>query len=146
MKDRLLSGGIAGMVGAVVQNIYSYVIRGLNLAEHTYSDFATTVLTSRVYSDPVGLVVGFIAYLAVGVILGILFAYLIASTGSDYHYIKGLLYGLVMWFILTGFGTIFGLATFIGIPPVSALLILAGGLLYGVVTAYMLKALDAKNN
>ncbi len=144
MEDRLVTGGIAGLVGAAVQNTYSFVVKGLNLAEYTYSDFATTVLTNSVYSDPAGLLAGFISYLAVGVILGVLFAYLIASTSSDYLYIKGLLYGLVMWFILTGFGTIFSLETFIGIPPISALLILVGGLLFGVVTAHIIKILDHK--
>lgn len=144
MEDRLVAGGIAGMLGAAVQNIYSFAVKGLNLAEYTYSDFATTVLTNRVYSDPVGLLAGFIAYLAVGVILGVLFAYLIASTTSDYLYIKGLFYGLAMWFILTGFGTIFSLATFVGLPPIGALLILVGGLLFGVVTAHIIKILDRK--
>ena len=142
MEDRMVVGGIAGLVGAVVQNTYSYLIRGLNLAEYTYSDFATTVITNRVYDDPLGIVAGYLAYSSVGVILGILFAYLIATTSNDYLYIKGLFYGFVLWFLLTGFGTIFGLETFLNMSPLSAVSILVGGLLFGVVTAFIIKAFD----
>lgn len=144
MEDRLVVGGLAGLTGAAVQNIYSYVIKSLNLATYTYSDFASTILTNRVYTDPVGVVAGFLAYLSVGVILGVLFAYLLSATSSNYLYIKGLLYGFVLWFILTGFGTIFNLATFRGLSPVSALSILVGGLLFGVTLAAVLEMLDHK--
>ena len=144
MEDRLVVGGIAGLIGAALQNIYSFAVKGLNLAEHTYSDFATTVLTNSVYSDPVGLLAGFIAYLSVGVILGVFFVYLIAATSSDYLYLKGLLYGLALWFILTGFGTIFGLTTFRNLTPVSALSILVGGLIFGIVTSHIIKILEHK--
>jgi hypothetical protein len=144
LEDRLVVGGIAGLIGAAVQNAYSYIIVGLNLARYTYSDFATTVLTNRLYSDPLGLLAGFIAYLSVGVILGVLFAYLVAATGSEYLYIKGLIYGFILWFLLTGFGTVFGLPTFIGLAPISAVSILLGGLLFGVVTAYVIKIFEHK--
>lgn len=117
MEDRLVVGGIAGLIGAAIQNIYSFFIKGLNLADYTYSDFATTVLTGKVFGDPLGLVAGFITYLSVGVILGIVFAYMIALTSSKYLYLKGLLYGFVLWFLLTGFGTIFRLETFLYMDP-----------------------------
>ena len=142
MKDRMVAGGVAGLIGAAVQNIYSYVMVGLNLAQFTYSDFATSVLTNRVYSDSLGLVAGFVAYLSVGVILGILFAYLISATSNDYLYVKGLFYGFILWFLLTGFGTAFRLPAFLNLPPVSTLSILVGGLIFGVITAFVLKQLD----
>lgn len=144
MNDRLVAGGIAGMVGAAVQNLYSYLVRWLNLTDYTYSDFATTVLTNRVYSDPIGIISGFMAYLSVGVILGVLFAYLVSSTASDFLYLKALFYGFVLWFILTGFGTIFGLPTFQNMSPISALSILFGGFIFSVVTAFTIKILDKR--
>jgi hypothetical protein len=139
MKDRLVSGGLAGLVGAGVQNGYSFLMQALNLAEYTYSDFATMVMTGTLYRGPLGLLAGFLAYLAVGMILGVFFTWLIETTTDRYLYIKGLLYGYALWFLLTGFGNIFGLPAFDQLSVISALSILAGGLIYGLVTARVLK-------
>ncbi len=144
MKDRLVAGGLAGIIGAIVQNIYGFAVKGLRLTDRTFADFAEVIVTFKSFEGIIAFIVGLIAHLIVGLIFGIIFAYVIAATSSRYYLIKGVAYGAVLWFLLLGFGTIFKLPLFKEIPPNAALFTLVGAVLYGLVTAYSLRLLDAK--
>jgi uncharacterized membrane protein YagU involved in acid resistance len=144
LKDRLLAGGIAGLIATVVQNIYGLTINAVGLTDRTFEDFAEIMITFKSYTGIAAFIVGVMAHLAVGLIFGVIFAYLIKETSSKYYIAKGLGYGLVLWFLLSGFGTIFRLPFFKNIPPGPALYDLVGGLLFGFVLAYALKILDAR--
>lgn len=146
MKDRLVAGGLAGLIGGAVQNIFSIIAKNLGWAEHTFSEYAIVVLTHRLYNNFVGSIIGFIAYLVVGIFFGIIFAYIISYTSSKYLYIKSLIYSAVLWFLLSGFGTIFKMPAFTNLSANSALITLISGFVYGSIVAYILDYLDANTN
>lgn len=145
-KDRFIAGGFSGAVAGIVQDIYGSVTKAIGLTDRTFDEFSETMLNSRVYTGTLGLIVGVLAHLAVSILLGIIFAYIIQQTSSRYHLLKGVGYGFIMWFLLSSLGTIFRLPLFEDIPPGPALTILVGAILYGLVLSYMLKVLESKTS
>jgi len=143
-KDRLVAGGLAGAIGALVQNAYGQSAKALKLTDRAFIDYAEVLLAHKVFGGVLGFIVGTLAHLAVGVIMGVIFAYIIMLTSSRYLYIKGLGYGFVLWLLLSGFGSIFNLPQFTLIPPNVALATLVGALIYGIVNAFTLGYLEKR--
>lgn len=145
-KDRAVAGGIAGLVASVVCDIVGLIYKSLGWTDRTFNDYATIILTYQIFSDDgiFGLILSMIAHSAVCVVFGVIFAYLIMFTSSNYLYIKGLGYSLVIWVSLNSFGTILNLPLFRKIPLNVAYSTLSTALLYGLMTALTLKIIDRK--
>lgn len=143
-KDRLTAGGMAGGLAGLVHDAYGSVMKALGLTDRTFDELSEIVLSSRIYTGALGIIVGILAHLTVSILLGIFFAYIIQISSSRYLILKALAYGLITWFLLSGFGTVFRLPLFKDIPPGPALISLLGALLYGLVLAYTLKFIDKK--
>lgn len=145
-KDRFVAGGTAGAIAGLIQDVYGSSMKALGFTDRSFADFSEIILSSRVYTGLLGTIVGIVAHLAVGILLGIIFAYIIQLTSSRYIILKGFGYGLITWFLLSGFGTIYKLPLFSDIPPGPALTTLVGALLYGLTLAFTLKLLDKRTN
>ncbi len=143
-KDRLVAGGLAGLIGSLVQNGYGQLTKVLGITDIAFIDFAEVFLAREVYGGVIGFIVGSLAHAAVGVLMGVIFAYIIRFTSSRYYLLKGLGFGFILWFILSGIGTIFNLKDFAHIPPNTALSTLGGALIFGLVTAYALSFLERR--
>jgi uncharacterized membrane protein YagU involved in acid resistance len=146
VKDRLVAGGLAGMIAGFIQYAYGLITEAIGITDRAFGQFSEIVLSSRIYTGVLGFVIGLLAHLAVTIMFGVLFAYLIEKSSSRYYLLKGAGYGLVLWFLLSGFGTVARLPLFEDIPPLAALDILIGSLLYGVTLGYVLKIIDKKSN
>ncbi len=142
MKDRLVAGSVAGACGALVQELYAIILKTLGFSDRTYGDMAL-ILVSQNMNEGV-LLIEIIANAAVGLFFGAVLAYILMLTTSRYYLLKGIFYGIVLWLILSGFGSIFDLPKFKGTPPDIALITLIGSIIYGIVTAYTLKLLESK--
>jgi uncharacterized membrane protein len=79
-------------------------------------------------------------------LLGIVFAYVIKSTFSNYYYLKAFIYGLVLWFIIQAAGTLFRLPMFFHIPAWVAFITLIGALIYSFGIAATLKFLEKQSS
>jgi len=145
-KDRLVGGGIAGIVGALSCDLLGTLYKSLGWSDRAFYENATILLTNQIYTDKgfLGLAISLISHIAVCMVWGVIFAYLISFTSSNYLYIKGLGYGLVLWVILHGFGTIFDLPLFTKMPLHIAYATLSYSLTYGFMTALALKIIDKK--
>lgn len=145
-KDRLVAGGISGIVGSIFCDTVGVLFKSLGWSDRTFYENATILLTNQIYSDEgiFGLILSLITHFAVCSIFGVLFAYIILFTTSNYLYIKGLGYGLVLWVLLHGFGTIFNLPLFTNMPLDIAYATLSFALVYGFTTAFTLKILEEK--
>ncbi len=143
-KDRLVAGGIAGFIGSLIQNAYGQITKALGITDRAFIDFAEIVLAREVYGGLIGFIVGTLAHAAVGVLMGVIFSFIIKFTSSRYYLLKGAGFGFILWFLLSGFGTIFNLANFAHIPPNTALSTLGGALIFGLVTAFTLGYLDRR--
>ena len=145
-NDRLIAGAIAGISASVVQNIYGQVVKGLGITDRAFLDFAEVALLSRTYGGFFGIVAGIISHLAFGMLLGVLFVYLLQITSSNYLFLKGLGFGIGIWFFSLSLGTMFNFPTFTEVPPVAALVMLVGALLWGTVAVFTTKILERKTD
>ncbi|WP_066633538.1 DUF6789 family protein [Desulfolucanica intricata] len=144
MKDRFTAGALAGIAGAVIQDLYSFIIESQGIANRSFSDFGRIMVMLKPYGGTLASIVGFISHITVGILFGILFAYIILKTSDKYYLTKGFIYGLALWFLLLGFGTMWRLPMWTNVPPPTSLAILIGSIIYGLVTAYTLKLLERR--
>ncbi len=144
LKDRLIAGGLAGLIAGVIQNAYGAIVKAVGITDRSFSDFAEVLVMNKTAQTITGGIVGFIGHIIVGIMFGVLFSYIIFLTSHKYNLLKGVGYGAILWFLLMGFGTIFNLTQFKDIPPVPALTTFIGALIYGVALAYSLKMIDQK--
>ncbi len=144
MKDRLVAGGLAGMIAGIIQFGYGMAALQLGITDRIFGQLSDIIFGGQVYSGPLGLLLSILTHLAVTMALGVLYAYIIAKTSSRYYVLKSIGYGFLLWFFLSGFGSILRLPLFWGIPLQPAFVILGGAILYGLVLGYTLKIIDRK--
>lgn len=147
-KDRFVAGGIAGLVASIICDIVGIVYKSLGWTDRAFNDYATIILTYQTFSDEgfFGLILSMISHSAVCIMFGVIFAYLIKFTSSNYLYLKGLGFSLVIWLLLNSFGTILDLPLFRNMPLKVAYSTLSTALIYGFMTALNLKLLDKRMN
>lgn len=147
-KDRLIAGGIAGFIASITCDIVGVIYKSLGWTDRAFNDYATIVLTYQVYSKEgiLGLILSIITHSAVCIIFGVIFVYIIMLTSSNYLFIKGLGYSLVIWLLLNAFGTILNLPLFRNMPLNAAYLTLSTALIYGFMISLVLKIIDKKMN
>lgn len=145
-KDRLVAGTVAGFVGSLQTVITGTIFKSLGWADRAFFDFSTTLYGKTTYADEgfFGFLMGVITQVAICVIFGVIFAYIIKATSSRYLYIKGIGYGFVLWMLLSSFGTIYNVPLFSDIPLNVAYTTLFTASLFGLVVAWTLKIIDNK--
>lgn len=145
-KDRLVAGAAAGFVGSIQTVITGIIFKSLGWADRAFYDYSTTLLGKLTYSDKgfFGFLMGVITQVAICVIFGILFAYIIKATSSRYLYFKGIGYGFILWMLLSSFGTIYNVPLFSDIPLNVAYTTLITASIYGFILAWTLKRIDLK--
>jgi len=145
-KDRLVAGGIAGLLASITCDIVGVVYKSLGWTDRTFGDYATILLTYQVYSDQgiFGLVMSMISHAAVCTIFGVIFAYILMFTSSNYLYLKGLGYSLVIWWVLNSFGSLLNLPLFRNAPLIVVYSTLSTALVYGLMVSFSLKIIDKK--
>ncbi|PKM81954.1 MAG: hypothetical protein CVU89_06340 [Firmicutes bacterium HGW-Firmicutes-14] len=145
-SDRISSGALAGIIGAVVQDIYGHTAKTFGITDRIFLDFAKIVLFHKPYGGIFGFIAGILSHLTFGMITGVLFVYLIKRTSSRYLYYKGMGMGMTIWFFSLGVATLYNLPLFKDIPPVPALITFVGALIWGLATAFSLKLIEKKTN
>jgi hypothetical protein len=145
-NDRLVAGGFAGFVASVTCDIVGIFYKFVGWTDRTFNDYSTIVLTYQVYSTKgfLGLIISTISHAAICMILGVVFTYLIKFTSSNYLYIKGLGYSLVIWLLLNTFGTLLNLPLFRKMPLNVAYATLSTALIYGLMVSLTLKVINKK--
>lgn len=146
-KDRLVAASIAGSIGSIVTIVSGVIFKSLGWTDRAFFDYSTTLFGKTTYLDKglLGFLMGVITEVAVCIIYAIIFAYIIKVTSSRYLYIKGLMYGLVLWMLLSSLGTMYNIPLFSEIPLNAAYTSLFSALAYGFVVAWILKILESKN-
>lgn len=145
-KDRLVAGSLAGFVGSLVTVITGVTFKSLGWADRAFFDFSTTLFGKSTYADKgfFGFLMAVITQVAICIIFGIVFAYIIKATSSRYLYIKGIGYGFVLWMLLSSFGTIYNVPLFSDIPLNVAYTTLFTASVFGFFVAWTLKIIDSK--
>ena len=102
-NDRVLLGWIAGLLGLITRDVYSFLAKIVGLAKFYVWDISTDLfINGKEVHTILGNVIGITADLIFGGILGILFAYFLKMTSSKYLILKSLGFGVVAWLFLFG--------------------------------------------
>lgn len=142
MVDRMTKGILAGMAGAVVQNIYALIGQSLGLTNVNYLDVAKAVIFNQNFQGILALFVGFLAQLVMDGFWGMVFAFLIQYTSSKNYLAKGTFWGCGIWLLVSVIiNKAFDLPVGENTPPV-ALFFFTGAVLFGLTIAIVLKRLD----
>lgn len=144
LQDRMVFGAIAGMAGAVVQNFYAVIAESMGLTGPVYLNYGKIVLMLKDYNDPLADTLGVIGHFTWDIILGIAFAYLVSLTSSRYYILKGIIYGIIVWYFIKVIATLFKIPVIIGVQPHTVAFFFIGAILYGATLALTLKLLDSR--
>ena len=138
MRDKLLLGSIAGMAGAatmIAANSLLNLIPGINLKLifGVSEIFVSKALTGTV----AGNIIGGIAALTCGALVGVAILYAFEFTGYHYLLIKGTFLGLASWFLLCG---ILARILRLGMQDtiIDNILMITIHLLFGLITAWVI--------
>jgi len=140
LENRFDRGFIAGVIGGLVMNIWSFWAGFINFTELRMVDWAGIMFYG--HTPPFSLietVVAFFLQLAFSGVLGVLFTYLIPLLTSHNLYFKGLVFGSTVWFFIYAVSTLFRVPGTIPSSVGTVLSNLLAALLFGLVTSYVLK-------
>lgn len=141
--DRSFRGGIAGIIGGIVMNVWSFLVYlVLNIKIVRFLDWAGFVLYGHLPRNTFEALYALIIQIIFAGFLGVVLAFVVKQSTSRGYILKGIFFGLI-----TGF-FIYAVPVFLNTPILSDLPLNNvisnhfGGILWGATTAYMLQKLD----
>ncbi len=142
IKDRLILGALAGVLGGITKTLIVGSFKKLGLAEFDGTETsAGMLLPAYKVNTPSGKLVGHITNTMIGMTLGIAMTYLLSVTGKDRAIIKGAGMSGVFWMLLYGNYANMGGTTVRPALPNTILSNLVGHFTYGVVTSFVITRL-----
>jgi hypothetical protein len=143
MNDRFTNGLIAGLLAGVAMSILDLISHFvLGITEILYLDWAAVLIFGYRYATFLEAAISQIGQLFFSAITGILFAFLLTLTSSRYYWLKGWVYGLVVWFGSYAIIKLFQVTPLIPIKPDTVLSDMATASVYGLVLAGALRRLE----
>jgi hypothetical protein len=146
IRDWMVSGAIAGVMGGICQNIYAGLLNIWGMPGSYYIEYGKVLLFAR---NPSGLLpdgLGLLAHFAWDIILAIVFVCIIQQTSQRYFLLKGLLYGMIVWFLIRAGATLFKIPIINQDLPHTIALFFIGSLLFGVVIVNTLRFLQKRQS
>ncbi len=141
MKDTLVTGTLAGIVGAIVLDVVTYLALVIGIKTSTPWDVAALVFLRPQYLGTIsGYIIGIIGSLALGIAAGIMTSMVIKITGSDYAWLKGVIVAEAVGFATLGFfAPLVKIAGFLKNQPVTNIFAMVNLFIFGLVTGYFIK-------
>lgn len=142
-KDRYIRGLIAGLlagVAALAWNLFSFYV--LNFSTLVWGDFVSAVIFRRQIANAWEYVFSLLMGVIFTGFLGVLFSLLIPVIKSRFLWLKGLIFGIAVWFLIYSLAIMFRIPTLINIPSKTALSNLIGASLWGILLGIFLEIID----
>lgn len=103
LKDRVLIGGIAGALGILTRDLYSFFAKHIGFAKfYIWGMTADLFMEKQFVENFWGHVVGLLGDIIFGAAIGIVFVYFIKYTNTKNFIIKGWGMGMAAWLLLFG--------------------------------------------
>lgn len=143
--DRFSKGLVAGVCGGLLMNIWGFLIKDLfRISTRNYVDWAAVVIYGFLPQNWYQFLFALVSHLLWAGFLGTLFAFLLPSLTYRRSWLKGGLFGFIIGFFIYGVAIIMRMPFFTKIPFHTSIGNAFGGLLWGIVTAEIIKWLDNK--
>lgn len=140
-KEHLLLWVIAGIIGVIIRDIYSFLAKQVGFATfYIWLVGADIFLDGPEIHTFFGNILGFLNDLVIGAILGVMIGLIFEWRGSKYYYLKGIGIGLMAWIFF--FGILLHSLPHIETEPKNALSGISafiGHAIFGVITAWIIK-------
>ncbi|ATW23781.1 hypothetical protein [Candidatus Formimonas warabiya] len=144
MLDRVMIGSIAGISGAGILALFSFVFNflGITQIELLFLNSSIFLLEPTAHSIA-GNLYGLIIHLLVGAMVGVVYIYLLPYTGTDYLIYKGIFLGAITWLIIGGV-----MANILNLPVKNTIIdqtiYTLLNIVFGLVTVFSVQYLKAK--
>ncbi len=136
-KDRVITGALIGLLANAVKLTVNYISFLLGFTDVVFWQIvAAQFLERQDLFKPVAYFIGGVADLTATAALGVAFLYLIHYIGSEYLWLKGIGFGMLVWAGL--FGMFFGRIAAEKLPPEPSgiLVTIAAHFVFGVALAF----------
>lgn len=144
MQDRFERGFIAGVIGGIIMNIWSFTSGYIQFTDVRMVDWGgimffghTPPFTLMENIVALGLQLGFSGF------LGVVFAFLIPLITSQNLYFKGLVLSTAIWFLIYGVATLFRVPGTVPASVGTVVSNLVSAFLFGLGSAFYLKQFSA---
>lgn len=143
IKDRILIGSVAGMIGSLFKDLPNFILYKLGVVKYLYAHLAASahLHEADVYS-PIGILIGFLGDTMTGGAIGVVTILFLDKFGLDYWWYKGCIIGNTVW--LFGLGVILNLGTVNLVPgdPIFRFTSIFDHLLFGLTIVYLIYKWD----
>lgn len=103
LKDRTILGALAGMGGIMIRDVWSLFAKLIGLSKFfVWNISADIFLKPKEVQKPLGNIIGLLADLVVGAMIGVSFVYFLKWTEDKNPLTKGTGFGLGAWILLFG--------------------------------------------
>ena len=104
LRDRLLFGALAGVVANFIMDLLEFPLWKLDAIQYTLGHYAASLFmgAETTHHTLIGSVASFLADNIYSAVLGVIFLYLLLSTGQRFLLVKGLIYGAFLWLFSYG--------------------------------------------
>lgn len=142
MKDRFMNGLVAGIVAGFAQIIVSaFLILILHFGNLGFSDFAGIMIYGRKPKELSEYLFAILVHLGYAGSVGIAFSFLLQHISKRYLWVKGIYFGLGIWFFSYAITLLFKVPGLMGISFESAASNLIGACAYGFTLAWAINKL-----
>ncbi len=100
MQDRLTSGLVAGIIASIPMNILDWGGFIMGIHEERLLDWASVVTMGRLPLTPFEVIFAQAVQVLFCGFLGIGFAFILPQIGTAYYSLKGVIYGIMVWFVI----------------------------------------------
>jgi hypothetical protein len=104
IRDKVMTGGLVGLLGKIAMDIFQVLMWRLKLIKHPLAHYGASLIVNvqTVHHTLLGSVVSLLVDYIYGIFLGIVFVYFIYFTGKRHFIFKGLIFGAFVWLFSFG--------------------------------------------
>ncbi len=141
--DKITAGSLAGLGAGIVIGLISLILYLSGICRMCLITIGGGIVRQEMLTadaaTPTWLLFGWTTHLIISVLLGIFLTYLLYLTGRDFALLKGIIFGAAAWFIdIVIISPPAGYIPRSAADPGELLILLAGHMLFGLLTAWLL--------
>jgi hypothetical protein len=144
IEDRFTRGFLAGLAAGMAMNIFSFISMALGWVKIAFLDWAGVLIFGKLPAGVLENAVSLGGQLFFAAMSGVLFAYLLPVLTSRNYFLKGLIFGLLIWLLSYTASILFRVPFLTRFDPGTVTSNITGALIYGLVLGFVLKWLEER--
>ncbi|OWZ83411.1 hypothetical protein [Natranaerobius trueperi] len=139
INDIFTLGALAGVIANIPVNLFDFFLYHFGINKIYIWHISTSVFVEKKdIKTGIGLFIGFINDYSVAGVKGVITAFLLHFTGSEFYLLKGITVGLFFWLIIFGCLLRLKIAHLDPVEPITNLSHLTWHILFGALTSWLI--------